>query len=47
MKVLFLMLEKDGEDQFDVACENEVLLIAKEQMNILHLRYLLAKVRTT
>jgi hypothetical protein len=35
LKVLFLMLEEDGEDQFDGACDNKLLHIAKEQTNIL------------
>jgi len=31
-----VVLEKDGEDQLDRSCENEVLLRVKEQRNILH-----------
>jgi hypothetical protein len=31
-----VVLEKDGEDQLDRACENEVLIRVKEQRNILY-----------
>ena len=30
------MLEKDGEDQLDASCENEVLRSVKDETNILH-----------